>query len=456
MYETYLRDLLRPLGVYDLGAGTVNGGGWRLGVHIADVSHYVRGGSALDKEALARGTSIYYADSVIPLLPQQLSNGVCSLNEGRDRLAFSCIMQLDACGDVQSFRFEKTVIRSRVKGVYTEVNALLAGTADPALVQKYAQVASQLPGMQQLYQLRAKQRKARGYIDIETDEAALLLDADGRCVGVQKRRRGLAERIIEEFMLLANQCAARLARQQKLPFVYRVHEPPEAEKTERLKTLLHAAGLQQTFRAETPTAAELAALLDSTRGQPLERAVHTGVLRSMAKACYETAPKGHFGLALQDYAHFTSPIRRYPDLAIHRVLSDWCAGVPGEELTRRYEAFAAQAAGQSSQCELAALQLERTADSCYKAEYMAGRLGECFAGRVSGVTRHGLFIQLENTVEGFVPAETLGRAEPQLTEGFCLHMGEQQWRLGDAVQVKAVRADIALGQVDFALVRPEQ
>ena len=429
---------------------TASADGWQLGVHIADVSHYVRSGSAMDKEAMQRGTSVYFADSVIPMLPRQLSNGVCSLNEGADRLAFSCIMQLDKTGAVQNFRFEKTVIRSRVKGVYSEINALLAGTADETLVEKYAPVAAQLPVMAQLYQRLDAARKARGAIDIETDEAKLLLDEEGRCIGLEKRQRGLSERMIEEFMLLANQCAAKLARSRQLPFVYRVHESPDAEKTERLKDLLHIAGLNADFKGEAPTVAELAAILDATRGQPLERAVHMGVLRSMAKACYQPAPKGHFGLALQDYAHFTSPIRRYPDLAIHRILSDFCAGVSERELETRYAAFAAEASEASSAAEVAAMQLERNADSCYKAEYMAAHLNETFSGRVSGVSRHGFFVELDNTAEGFVNADTLG-GEPELVEGFSLRAGGRRWQLGDEVRVKAVGADVALGRVDFEL-----
>ena len=424
--------------------------GWQLGVHIADVSHYVRAGSAMDKEAMQRGTSVYFADNAVPMLPRQLSNGVCSLNEGADRLAFSCIMQLDKTGAVQNFRFEKTIIRSRVKGVYSEINALLAGTADEALVEKYAPVAGQLPVMAQLYQRLDAARKARGAIDIETDEAKLLLDEDGRCIGLEKRQRGLSERMIEEFMLLANQCAAKLARGHHLPFVYRVHESPDAEKTERLKDLLHIAGLNADFKDEAPTVAELGAILDATRGQPLERAVHMGVLRSMAKACYQPVPKGHFGLALEDYAHFTSPIRRYPDLAIHRILSDFCAGVSGRELESRYTDFAAQASEASSAAEVTAMQLERSADSCYKAEYMAAHLNETFPGRVSGVSRHGFFVELDNTAEGFVKAETLG-GEPELVEGFSLRAGGRRWQLGDQVLVKAVGADVALGRVDFEL-----
>ena len=304
--------------------------------------------------------------------------------------------------------------------------------------------------MAQLYQRLDAARKARGAIDIETDEAKLLLDEDGRCIGLEKRQRGLSERMIEEFMLLANQCAAKLARGHHLPFVYRVHESPDAEKTERLKDLLHIAGLNADFKGEAPTVAELGAILDATRGQPLERAVHMGVLRSMAKACYQPVPKGHFGLALEDYAHFTSPIRRYPDLAIHRILSDFCAGVSGRELESRYTDFAAQASEASSAAEVTAMQLERSADSCYKAEYMAAHLNETFPGRVSGVSRHGFFVELDNTAEGFVKAETLG-GEPELVEGFSLRAGGRRWQLGDQVLVKAVGADVALGRVDFEL-----
>ncbi|WP_418455138.1 ribonuclease R family protein [Allofournierella sp.] len=432
----------------------VSEAGYELGVHIADVSHYVRPGSELNKEALRRGTSVYYADSVIPMLPRQLSNGLCSLNEGADRLAFSCLMQLDAKGQVKSFRFEKTVIRSRVKGVYSELNALLEGAADDALQKKYADVAEQLPAMRELYEKRTALRRQRGGIELESGEAKLLLDEEGRCVGVEKRRRGLTERMIEEFMLLANGCAARLARENELPFVYRVHEEPDPERVEKLQALLRACGLKAQFAGEVPTQPELAALLDSTRGTPLERPVHTAVLRTMAKAKYEPEPKGHYGLALADYAHFTSPIRRYPDLAIHRILSDWCAGVDRGEVKKRYEKFAAEASGESSAREVAAMQLERAAEGCYKAEYMGAHLGETFGGIVSGVTRQGLYVELENTVEGLVRTDTLCKGEPELTEGVRWRdpLTGRQWDLGQAVQVKALAVDVALGHVDFELL----
>ena len=242
--------------------------GYRLGVHIADVSHYVRPGSALDAEAFARGTSVYYADSVIPMLPRQLSNGICSLNEGADRLAFSCMMELDAAGRVVDYAFVKSVIRSRVKGVYKEVNAIFDGTADNALRQRYAAVAQELSLMRELYHKLAKLRAARGAMDIESGEAKLVLDEAGRCVDVVKRERGEAEQMIEEFMLLANSSAAALARRLKLPFVYRVHEAPDPERIEKLKQTLTAAGVDFHFAGDTPTTLELAKLLADT-GAPI-------------------------------------------------------------------------------------------------------------------------------------------------------------------------------------------
>lgn len=432
-------------------------GGWELGVHIADVSHYVKPGSELNREAMNRGTSIYYADSVIPMLPRQLSNGLCSLNPGEDRLAFSCLMQLNEEGVLTGFRFEKTVIRSRVKGVYSELNQLLAGNETPELVEKYQEVWSQLPLMQQLYEKRAELRKQRGGIELETEEAKLLLDEEGRCVGIQRRSRGVTECMIEEFMLLANQCAAQLARRQQLPFVYRVHEAPNPERVERLQGMLRICGLPDHFAGEAPTQKELAELLDSTRGTDLQPVVHTGVLRSMAKACYEPEPKGHYGLALEDYAHFTSPIRRYPDLAIHRILSDWLAGTDLAELNRRYAQFAREASAQSSAREVMAMQLERSAEACYKAEYMHDHLGEVFEGVVCGVAPQGIYVELENTVEGLVHAESICKGEPQLIESMRLRdpVSGRQWSLGDRVRVQVARADVALGRVDFALEENE-
>ena len=231
-------------------------------------------------------------------------------------------MQLDESGNIHSYQFVKSVIRSRVKGVYKEINALLDGSNDPALVTKYKDVMAQLPAMTELYEKRLALRKARGAMEIESDEAKLVMDEEGRCVDIVKRTRGVSECMIEEFMLLANQCAANAGRTHHVPFVYRIHEAPDAERMEKLSNTLKACGLNVHFAGEVPTQLELSAILDETRGQPIQIPVHTGILRSMQKARYSPEPKGHYGLVLADYAHFTSPIRRYPDLAIHRILTD--------------------------------------------------------------------------------------------------------------------------------------
>ena len=291
-------------------------GGFELGVHIADVSNYVKPGTELDNEAFSRATSVYYADQVVPMLPKALSNGICSLNENELRLAFSCLMRLDKDGNLTDYRFVKSIIRSRVKGVYAEINALLAGTADAEIKAKYADVIDQLPAMKELYGHRARLRKERGCMDIESGEVKLILDENGRCIDVKKRTSGESESMIEEFMLLANQCAAHFARVKQIPFVYRVHEEPNAEKLERLHALLQACGINDHFAKEVPTPKELSAILEGVRGTPYEQIINTGMLRCMSKALYEEKPKGHYGLVLKDYAHFTSPIRRYPDLAI--------------------------------------------------------------------------------------------------------------------------------------------
>ncbi|MCI6885537.1 ribonuclease R [bacterium] len=426
-------------------------GGYELGVHIADVSHYVRPDTALDKEAFERATSIYYADQVIPMLPTQLSNGICSLNEGEDRLAFSCLMQLDEKGEIHSYQFVKSVIRSRVKGVYKEINALMDGSNDPALMTKYKDVVSQLPVMQELYEKRLALRQARGAMDIESDEAKLIMDEEGRCVDIVKRTRGVSECMIEEFMLLANQCAANAGRTHRVPFVYRIHEAPDAEKMEKLSATLTACGLNVHFKGEIPTQLELAAILDETRDQPIQIPVHTGILRSMQKARYSPEPKGHYGLVLKDYAHFTSPIRRYPDLAIHRILTDMLVGRPEEALVKDYTAFATHASEQSSRQEVAAVRIERDVEDLYKAEYMHNHLGEVFTGTVSGVTPRGVFVALDNTVEGFVPAAQLCKGEATVVEGVSIvdPFTGRRWMLGDPIRVQCAGADVALGRVDF-------
>ena len=394
-------------------------GGFELGVHIADVAHYVKPGSELDNEAFHRATSVYYADQVVPMLPKQLSNGICSLNEGVLRLAFSCLMRLDKDGNLTDYRFVKSIIRSRVKGVYAEINALLAGTADAETKAKYADVIDQLPAMKELYGHRARLRKERGCMAIERGEA--------------------------------NECAAHLARVKLIPFVYRVHEEPNAEKLERLHALLQACGINDHFAKEVPTPKELSAILEGVRGTPYEQIINTGMLRCMSKALYEEKPKGHYGLVLKDYAHFTSPIRRYPDLAIHRIMTDLLKGTEKETMILRYTDFAERASKQSSEREVVAMQIERKAEDCYKAEYARRHLGECYEGTISGVTQRGLFIELDNGVEGFVPASSLTPSGTSLTEGVRLTdpASGKSWSLGDKMMITIVRADVNLGKIDF-------
>ena len=284
----------------------------------------------------------------------------------------------------------------------------------------------------------------------------LRVDENGKPVEIRFRERGESEKLIEEFMLLANQCAAHFARVKQIPFVYRVHEEPNGEKLERLHSLLQACGINDHFAKEVPTPKELSAILEGVRGTPFEQIVNTGMLRCMSKACYEEKPKGHYGLVLKDYAHFTSPIRRYPDLAIHRMMTDLLSGTDKETMIVRYTDFAEKASKQSSEREVLAVQIERKAEDYYKAEYARRHLGECYEGIISGVTQRGIFVELENGVEGFVPASSLTATGTTLTEGIRLSdpASGKTWSLGDSMMITIVRADINLGKVDFE-VAPE-
>ena len=308
--------------------------GYLLGVHIADVSHYVTAKSPLDNEAFERGTSVYYAQSVVPMLPVQLSNGICSLNPAEDRLTFSCFVDLDAEGRMQGFRFCKSVICSRVKGVYSEVNRILDGQADDLLKGKYAGLFEEMALMDELATKLETSRFARGSLNLESTESKIVIDEEGKAVDVLPRERGRSEKMIEEFMLCANEAAATYAMEQGIPFVYRVHEKPSMDKAETLTALNLPV---YRLRAGECSHTELAAILAGAKETPYARIVNHQLLRSMAKAKYSDANIGHFGLVLDNYAHFTSPIRRYPDLTIHRILSDLAAGVPAEKIKKRYQ-----------------------------------------------------------------------------------------------------------------------
>lgn len=423
--------------------------GYRLGVHIADVSYYVTQDSALDKEAITRGTSIYYADQVIPMLPKALSNGICSLHPDVDRLTFSALLELDMSGEIRSYRFVKSVIRSAVKGVYREVNALLGGTASPEIEEKYAAVKESLVILNELREKRLAARKQRGAPSIEAEESAFLLDENGVCTEIAARTRGVGEELIEECMLLANEAAAKLAKKAHLPFVYRVHAQPPEEKALRLAEALNRLNLPHP-PLDAPKPKDYAQVLKNAADSPLKPAVHQMVLRSMAKADYETEPIGHFGLALADYTHFTSPIRRYPDLAIHRILSAHLAG----EKRDRARQFAQDAAIAGSRTEQRAVQLERDCDDRYRAEWARQHLGEEFEGVISGLTEFGIYVMLPNTAEGMVPLDAL-TLDAYTYDGFFSMHAEGSgvtYTLGMPMRVTITRADINSGNIDLAPV----
>jgi len=430
-------------------------GGWELGVHIADVSHYVTQKSPLDQEALERGTSVYFADSVVPMLPVELSNDVCSLNPNQDRLAFSALVSLDAAGAITGYQFRKTVIKSRVKGVYGEINAILDGTADKAVLKKYKGLEQTIALMAELADVLNESRRRRGAMELESVESKIIVGADGRAVDVQPRTRGKSEQMIEEFMLVANEAAASLATQQELPFVYRVHENPAPDKLERLYEVLDKLGVSFRRPKGAVGTRQLAAILHKVEGKPTAGIVNTMVLRSMAKAKYSEVDMGHFGLSLNHYTHFTSPIRRYPDLTIHRILTGYLGGMKRENLQKRFGAFAPLSASQSTQREIAAMTAERECEDAYKAEYMRQFLGEEFDGVISSAVSFGFYVQLPNTVEGLVGLRTLpGEWIYDGVIAFQNRTTAKQLRVGDAVRVRVAAANVAVGQIDFELVLP--
>lgn len=426
---------------------------YKLGVHIADVSHYVPRGCKIDEEAFYRGTSIYYADQVVPMLPKQLSNGICSLNPQVDRLAFSCLMEVSFQGKLLNYRFEKSVIRSRVKGVYSEVNKIIDGTADEEIKAKYARVIDRIPIMRELAEIIEKNRIERGAPEIDTSETKIITDENGVCIDVKPRTTGIAEGIIEEFMLMANNSAAALAMKEKIPFVYRVHEAPTSEKLDTLRETLTALGINPGALGMNAPAGELARILRENKDSDRAMVINRIVLRTMMKARYSEEPLGHYGLVMPEYAHFTSPIRRYADLSIHRILTDYVYALSHEKLCRKYAAFAQSAALQASNTELSAIRCERDCENLYMAEYMKSHIGEEFDGIISGVSAGGIYVLLPNTVEGMVSVATLPLGDYEVQHGVILTGAADGsvFTVGDKVHVKCVSVNVNGGFIDFEL-----
>lgn len=424
--------------------------GYTLGVHIADVSHYVKEGSAIDEEAINRGTSVYFADRVIPMLPEVLSNGVCSLNAGTDKLAFSALIELDKEGHITKYDFKKTIINSKVRGVYSEVNEILDGTASEEILNKYAPVMESLMSAKELADILKANSAARGTMELDSGESKFILDENGICIDIMPRVSGEAEQLIEQMMVTANIAAAKFSLDHKLPFLYRVHGTPDPKRVEELVTLLQLVGVPcKEIVKPNPETQDFAAILDRVRGLPCETLVSQRLLRTMEKARYSTEETGHFGLALSDYSHYTSPIRRYPDTSIHRVLSAFVEGMPAEEVRRRYAQFCETSATESSRNEIRALIAERDAEDCYMAEYMSQHIGEHFEGTVSGVTMRGVFVRLENSVEGFVSLDAF-EGEDFVYDGLITQRSpKRELTIGTPLPIIVASAYVATGKVDF-------
>ena len=424
--------------------------GYTLGVHIADVSHYVKEGSAIDEEAINRGTSVYFADRVIPMLPEVLSNGACSLNAGTDKLAFSALIELDKEGHITKYDFKKTIINSKVRGVYSEVNEILDGTASEEILNKYAPVMESLMSAKELADILKANSAARGTMELDSGESKFILDENGICIDIMPRVSGEAEQLIEQMMVTANIAAAKFSLDHKLPFLYRVHGTPDPKRVEELVTLLQLVGVPcKEIVKPNPETQDFAAILDRVRGLPCETLVSQRLLRTMEKARYSTEETGHFGLALSNYSHYTSPIRRYPDTSIHRVLSAFVEGMPAEEVRRRYAQFCETSATESSRNEIRALIAERDAEDCYMAEYMSQHIGEHFEGTVSGVTMRGVFVRLENSVEGFVSLDAF-EGEDFVYDGLITQRSpKRELTIGTPLPIIVASAYVATGKVDF-------
>ena len=430
---------------------------YKLGVHIADVSNYVQENSALDVEALKRGTSVYLVDRVIPMLPHKLSNGICSLNAGENRLALSCIMMIDAKGNVVDHTIAETVIRVDRRMSYTSVKKILE-EHDEAECREYEELVPMFELMRELAAILRKKRMKRGSIDFDFPETKIILDEKGRPVEIKPYDRNVATKIIEDFMLIANETVAQDYFWQELPFVYRTHENPDAEKIKKLGTFINNFGYTIHIGQDEVHPKELQKLLMKIDGTPEEALISRLTLRSMKQAKYTTMNTGHFGLATNYYCHFTSPIRRYPDLQIHRIIKDNLRGRMNAGKIDHYEKILPEVAKHSSEMERRADEAERETDKLKKVEYMEERIGQVFEGVISGVTEWGFYVELPNTIEGLVHVTTLTDDYYHYQEATYEMVGEatnRRYKLGQKVKVMVMGTDRLLRTIDFQVVRED-
>lgn len=428
-------------------------GDFTLGVYIADVSHYVHENTILDREALERGTSVYLVDRVLPMLPERLSNGICSLNAGEDRLVMCCEMLIDKKGRIKSYDIFPGVINVRYRLSYRIVREILVNK-NAELTEKYSDALPMLQEMEKLCLILHKKRVTRGAIDFDLPEQKVILDENAKPVEIVQREHGLAESIIEEFMLAANETVARHMALQKWPFIYRVHDKPNEEKMQNLALLLSRFNIKMPVASEVKPLA-LQKALSAMEGRTEERMVSAVALRSLKQAVYQTENIGHFGLAAEYYTHFTSPIRRYPDLIVHRLLHKWLADPYMNEKNRDgYINKLDHIAEHSSIRERTAAEAERATVDLKKAEYMAGHIGEEYEGIISGVTAFGMFVELENGVEGLVHISSLLDDYYEFIEENYALMGTHTrkcYRLGDPVRIEVFQVNIAERNIDFIL-----
>lgn len=432
-----------------------NKGNFLLGVHIADVSHYVRKNTALEKEALKRATSVYFPDRVIPMLPVELSNGICSLNAKVDRLSMSCEMVINRQGKVLSSEIGPSVIQVDERMNYADVTELLEGD-DVELKKRYQDFLPMFETMAELRGILKSRRMKRGAIDFEFPEVKVVMNDDGTVKELKIRSRTISESIIEECMLVANETVAEHLHWLEMPTVYRVHESPSLEKIERLNNMLKKYDLKVEQTGEDIQPRVYAELMDKIKGEPYEEELSIMLLRSMMHARYLPESVGHFGLAATYYCHFTSPIRRYPDLFVHRSLKRARRGTMNQKNAEKWYREADKAASISSEQELIAEEAEREAVKLKVVEYMAGQVGEVFDAKISGVIASGFFVRLDNLAEGLVKVGTLGDQYYTYDESAMSMVGEKNgktYKLGDPVKVQLVRADEALRQLDFEIVK---
>ena len=431
----------------------LDNGNFLLGVHIADVSHYIGEDSPLDKEALKRDNSVYIINQVVPMLPKELSNGICSLNEGEDRLTLSVDMEITPEGDITEHNIYESVIRSKHRMVYTDVSDIIEND-DRELAAKYSDIYDMLMDMKELAQILRSKREAAGSLDFDLDEAYITLDEKGVPVSVNLCERRTANRMIEEFMLAANKTVAEQFFWLELPFVYRVHEKPDAEKMQEFRTFLMGLSIRLKGEGGNIHPKALNEVLEQVAGTSYENVVNTVMLRSMKKAFYSTECEGHFGLSMKYYCHFTSPIRRYPDLIIHRIIKEYLHGGIDDERIAVLSKKTQEAAETSSVTERAAIELERDVEKMKKAQYMSYHIGESFEGIISGITGYGMYVELENTIEGLVRLDRMYDDYYDAYPEQYRIVGQRTnkvYSLGQRVSIIVSDADYYEGTIDFRL-----